>query len=386
MGVFSMPSLGADMDEGTLLEWLVAPGDTVERGQVIAVIDTAKSAIEAEVFEAGTVTELLVEPGTKCPVGTPLARIEQAGAPPAKPPAPPLRHLMHQYGVTPEQITPTGPGGRVTRPDVIAAAETPQRITPRARRLAAERGVDLKALPTTGVVTGADVPTGEKPPDRTASMRMATARLMARAAREIPHYYVTQDVDMTEALEWLGAYNAKRHPRERMLPVVLFLRATVLAAQAVPELNGSWDDGFVAAHGVDLGVAVATRGGGLVTPRIERAHTMSMPELSSALTELVRAAKAGRLRGSASQPGSITVSSLADGGPDALYGVIYPPQVALVGVGAVAPRPRVVGSELAVRATATVALAADHRATDGRTGGRFLHVMTAALERPEVLE
>ncbi len=439
MGMFLMPSLGADMDEGTLLEWMVAPGDEVKKGQVVAVIDTAKSAIDVEVFESGVVAELLIEPGTLVPVGTPLARIEVQGAgksapepaPAAEPVAepapqpvtepapsarlphlsPPIRHLMHQFGLKPGDVRGSGPDGQITRKDVLAAAgesggiavaaapvptipapPTPPsrpRVTPRARRLAQERGVDLSALQTTGPVTGADVesftPRAKTPVDRRAAMRKATAALMSRAAREIPHYYVVNTFDITATLEWLREFNAGRKPRDRVLPAVLFLRATVLAAQAVPEMNGTWEDEFVASAGVDLGVAVATRTGGLVTPRIVGAHDLDLGGLMSHLTDLVKRAKAGRLKGGELQPGSITVSSLADNGPDLLYGVIYPPQVALVGVGGVAPRPFVVDGELAVRTTVTVTVSADHRATDGRTGARFLTAFGKALTHPEEL-
>jgi len=445
MGMFLMPSLGADMDEGTLLEWMVAPGDHVDKGDVVAVIDTAKSAIDVEVFESGVVAELLIEPGTLVPVGTPWARIDTEGAPAAGPApepeaaaepepvpapvtepekrpaaaarlAPPIRHLIHQFGLRPGDVHGSGPDGQITRQDVLDAAgeskaevapapapavpapvSTPTaetsparpRITPRARRLARERGVDLPGTAAADrVVTGADVP--QRPPtkapvDRTAAMRQATAALMARAAREIPHYYVVSTFDITDTLTWLREYNAQRKPRERVLPAVLFLRAAVLAAQEVPDLNGVWQEEFVASDGVDLGVAVATRSGGLVTPRIVGAQDLDLGGLMKHLADLVKRAKAGRLRASELQPGSITVSSLADSGPDLLYGVIYPPQVALVGVGAMGQRPWVVDGELAVRNTVTVTVSADHRATDGRTGARFLAALGKALTNPEEL-
>ena len=260
------------------------------------------------------------------------------------------------------------------------------RITPRARRLARERGIDVATLVSgEGVVTSAVVEAAPVKKDRTAAMRKATAALMGRAAREIPHYYVAQTFDLTTTLDWLKQTNAPRKPRERILPAALFLRATVLAAQAVPELNGHWTEQFTPADGVDLGVAVATRAGGLVTPRIVGAQDFDLAGLMAHLTDLVKRAKAGRLRATELQPGSITVSSLADGGPDALFGVIYPPQVALVGIGAVAQRPWVLDGELAVRSTVTVTLAADHRASDGRTGARFLAAMGDVLTRPEEL-
>jgi len=422
MGEFTMPSLGADMDEGTLLQWLVKPGDAVHKGDVIAVVDTAKSAIDVEVFEDGVVAQLLVDPGTVVPVGTPLARIEKAGeeaelaqpvvadrpVAPAPVLPPPIRHLLHQYGLQPADVPGTGTNGQITRKDVLAAAGessaapavpaaparpalAPQRprITPRARRLARQRGIDVTALTAThDVVTGAAVeaaPTPAAPVDRTAAMRAATAALMARAAREIPHYYVVSTVDMTDALDWLRERNAGVKPRDRVLPAALFLRAAVVAATKVPELNGHWDEHFQPARGVDLGVAVATRSGGLVTPRIVAAQDLDLAALMSTLADLVKRAKAGRLKASELQPGSLTVSSLSDGGPDALYGVIYPPQVALLGVGSVAPRPWVFDGELAVRSTVTVTLAADHRATDGRTGARFLDEFAHAVTHPEEL-
>ena len=327
--------------------------------------------------------------------------------------APPIRHLLHQYGLDPADVHGTGKNGQITRKDVLAAAgessaggpapivpETPlpatpapapssrPRVTPRARRLARQRGIDVAALTAThDIVTGAAVESAPKraPVDRTAAMRAATAALMARAAREIPHYYVVSTIDMTGALDWLRERNAAVKPRDRVLPAVLFLRAAVVAATKVPDLNGHWDDHFHPAPGVDLGVAVATRSGGLVTPRIMGAQDLDLTTLMGRLADLVKRAKAGRLKASELQPGSITVSSLADGGPDALYGVIYPPQVALLGIGSVAQRPWVVDGEAVVRSTVTVTLAADHRATDGRTGARFLDEFAHAVTHPEEL-
>lgn len=214
--------------------------------------------------------------------------------------------------------------------------------------------------------------------------RSATAALMARSAREIPHYYVSQTIDLTLALDWLRSHNADLPVRERVLPAALFLRGTVLAAQEVEELNGHWlDDTFVPADGVQLGVAVAMRDGGLLTPAILDAHLLDLDELMARLADLVRRARSGRLRSREIAPGSITVSSLADRGPDALFGVIYPPQVALVGIGGVAERPWSVDGALAARPTVTLTVAADHRATDGRIGADFLSALSSALTRPE---
>ncbi|HEU5084793.1 MAG TPA: E3 binding domain-containing protein, partial [Acidimicrobiales bacterium] len=278
MGEFRMPSLGADMDEGTLLEWLVAPGDAVRRGDIVAVVDTEKSDIEVEVFESGVVRELLVPEGTKVPVGTPLALIETgaaasavpapappAAAPPPQPPATPVlvvagpprgvpttqrtagrvlspvvRHLAEELHVDVGDVAGTGAGGVVTRHDVEVAAATPAavapavagvRASPYARRLAAERGVDLATVAGTGpggAVVAGDVPlrpvrTEAAPPapDRGATMRDVIARSMARSKREIPHYYLQTTVDLSAALAWLRARNEARPVTERLLPAAL---------------------------------------------------------------------------------------------------------------------------------------------------------------------
>jgi pyruvate dehydrogenase E2 component (dihydrolipoamide acetyltransferase) len=217
-------------------------------------------------------------------------------------------------------------------------------------------------------------------------MRLATARLMARSAREIPHYYVTSTIDVAPMTAWLAAHNAALPVRQRVLPIAVLLRAVCKAATAVPDLNGHWiDDAFVPGDGVHLGVATATRGGGLVTPAVRDAGALDVDALMAALADLIRRARKGSLRSSEIAPGTLTVSSLADGGPDALFGVIYPPQVALVGVGGITERPWAVNGMLTVRPTVTITLAADHRATDGRTGAAFLAAIAGSLAHPEEL-
>ncbi|MFF3517912.1 2-oxo acid dehydrogenase subunit E2 [Streptomyces sp. NPDC002573] len=444
MAEFTMPSLGADMDEGTLQEWLVQPGALVHKGDPVAVVETAKSLIEVECFETGTMGKVLVEPGTTVPVGTPLALIEPTAAEPRRPekaersdraveeppvrpahrrPRPPLgagpliRHLAEQSGIDLETLHGSGPGGRVTRTDVeqAAAAATgarPSRVraTPLARRLAAELGVDLTAVFGTGresAIRAADVrkaapgPAAAAPPpghvtapvrpsrpseDRAAAMRQAIAGLMARANRDIPHYYLATTVDMAAAMDWLHEHNRRSPVAERLVPAVLLLKAAALAAREVPELNGFWtDDHFTAGEGVHLGVAVALRGGGLVAPALHDAETLELPQLMTALKDLVTRARAGRLRGSEVSDSSITVTNLGDQGVEAVFGVIYPPQVALVGFGRVVDRPCAVDGLLGVRPVVTATLSADHRATDGAVGSRFLTAVDRLLQNPEQL-
>ncbi|GHE49511.1 2-oxo acid dehydrogenase subunit E2 [Streptomyces capitiformicae] len=467
MAEFTMPSLGADMDEGTLLEWLVSPGDLVHKGDPVAVVETAKSTIEVECFETGTMTELLVEPGTTVPVGTPLALIGPAeeqhparhapekgrpserawlpkspelpspppeptpvpvSAPPAAPPrghieaGPLVRHLAETSGLDLETLHGSGPGGRVTRTDVEqaaaarATAQPPRvRATPLARRLAAELGVDLATVKGTGrkeAVRAADVrhaapgpsapptpagaaavrPSAVRPPaahpseDRAAAMRQAIAGLMSRANREIPHYYLSTTVDMTAAMDRLHEHNRTSTVGERLLPAALLLKAAALAAREVPEFNGFWtDDHFTAGDGVHLGVAISLRGGGLVAPALHHADTLTLPQLMTALKDLVTRARTGRLRGSEISDATITVTNLGDQGVETVFGVIYPPQVALVGFGRVVDRPYAVDGLLGVRPVVTATLSADHRATDGAVGARYLTVVSRLLQNPERL-
>jgi pyruvate dehydrogenase E2 component (dihydrolipoamide acetyltransferase) len=449
-----MPALGADMDEGTVLEWLVKPGDEVHKGDVIAVIDTAKAAIDAESFITGTIEQLLVDVGQTVPVGTVLAMITEPAAqkaapqPPAVPaepprqpaprerepehvpvaparPAPPISPLIrkraHELGVDLAGLRGSGRGGALTRADVERAAtrlgpERPgaagerMRVTPRARRVAAELGVDLAGVTGAGPggsVREADVrraapaggagPAREAAPaepatvsaagrsgaERTRSMRQAIARLMARSKREIPHYYVSSTVDMTSALTWMHERNRELAVSERLVPAALLLKAAALAARRVPAVNGYWvDDQFRPAEAVHLGLAISLRGGGLLTPAIHDAAGLPLAELMSGMRDLVIRARAGRLRGSELTDATITVTNLGDQGVESVFGVIYPPQVALVGFGKVTERPVAVGGLIGVRPVVVTTLAADHRASDGYTGARYLTALSDLLQKP----
>jgi pyruvate dehydrogenase E2 component (dihydrolipoamide acetyltransferase) len=455
VGDFRMPSLGADMDRGVLLEWKVKPGDLVQRGDIVAVVDTDKSDIEIEVFEAGTIAELLVDEGVEVPVGTVLARVDppDSAAEPAAEPATPgepgsqaepatpaepaaeaaqtghggrvlsplVRRLADQRGVDLDALVGTGPGGRVTRRDVEASAPasrpapTPPAAeragsatdrtsaSPVARRRAAQLGIDLAQVTGTGPsgavrlgdverAAGAGVPTvreGDRPPqrrDRAAAQRAATATLMARSKREIPHYYLRTTIDLAPAQAWLEDQNRQRGVADRLLLSVLLLKASALAVTEVPDLNGHWVDGALHRHdAVDLGVAVAWRGGGLIAPAIHDAETKGLDELMAGLRDLVARARAGRLRGSDLTDPSITVTNLGDQGVEEVFGVIYPPQVALVGFGRVAERPWAEDGMLAVRPVVTATLAADHRATTGHEGARYLARLDRLLQEPEAL-
>ena len=218
------------------------------------------------------------------------------------------------------------------------------------------------------------------------AMRQAIARLMSRSKREIPHYYLSTTVDLTRALAWLHERNLSLPVADRLVPAALLLKATALAAEATPAMNGFWiDDAFQPAPQVHLGLAISLRGGGLVAPALHDAAHLELTELMARMRDLVARARTGRLRGSELSDPTITVTNLGEQGVEAVHGVIYPPQVALVGFGRVTERPWAVDGLIGVRPLTTLTLAGDHRATDGFTGARFLADIDRRLQQPEEL-
>lgn len=364
-----MPSLGADMVAGTLVEWRVQPGDQVSRGQVIAEVDTEKGAVEIEVFETGEVVELLVEPGTKVPVGTPLAMIRGSGA----------------------AVREPAPGTPATPPPSSGArAAGRRRVSPLARRRAEELGVDLETVVGSGpegAVVLQDVEAGvSPPPDRQPAMRRAIAAAMSRSKREIPHYYLATEVDAGPLLSWLTSRNANRAPAERLLAAAPLLRAVTLALARHPTLNGRFTgQGFEPSRAIHLGVAISLRQGGLVAPAIHDALDKSVEQLMAALSDLIGRVRSGSVRSSELSDPTVTVTSLGETGVPTVFGVIFPPQVAIVGLGRITTRPWVVGGQVVPRPVLTATLAADHRVSDGHEGARFLATLEGLLAEPERL-
>jgi pyruvate dehydrogenase E2 component (dihydrolipoamide acetyltransferase) len=371
---FRMPALGADMEAGTLVEWLKKPGDAVARGDIIAVVDTEKGAIEIEVFDDGVIDRTVVEPGQKVPVGTALAVIRAPGEAPGKP----------------EPVRATAPEAAGPAPLVRA------RVSPAARKRAEELHVDLSSVDGRGPdasITVADVEraaargrVAPAPTDRLTGMRGVIGAAMARAKREIPHLYLSTTVDLTRSLTWLSAQNQRRPVTERLLPAVLFIKSVAHACIDVPALNGFWTDHvFTPGPGVHIGCAIALRGGGLIAPALHDVDRKALDPLAREFGDLVKRARAGGLRSSEMSDATITVTNLGDLGVESAYAIIYPPQVAIVGFGRVVERPWVVEGRIEPRSVVTVSVSADHRATDGREAGLFLAAIDRALQAPESL-
>ena len=432
---FRMPSLGADMDSGTIIEWLVGPGAEVRRGDVVALVQTDKSDLDVEVFHDGTIAEILVPAGVKVPVGTVLAMLAAPGAavesgptaetapvvetgPPPLPPetpeprvltlpspeplahiaSPVLRHLAETLHVDTGHLHGSGTGGRITRDDIEHAGQR-RRVTPRARRLAREQGVDLTTFPTGGAITGDSVldrqpsgpPTAASQPAPSASprgpdpeaMRRAIARLMTTSWQTIPHYQVATRIDLHLMLDALEQRNAGHTATERILPAAALVRAAARAAASVTGVNGFWiDDAFVPGDGVHIGVVVALRRGGLLAPVVRDADRKDLVTIMAEMRDLVTRARTGRLKASEVGGATFTITELGEGGVDSVAPIIHPPQVAILGFGAVHDEAWAEDGMIAVRAVVHATLAGDHRAIDGRIGSAYLTTLTKYLQEP----
>lgn len=376
-----MPSLGADMEAGTLVEWKVKPGDAVKRGDLVAVVDTNKGAIDIEIWQDGVVEEIRIGVGTKVPVGTVLAVLRGKVEAAAPAPAPVAAPAAAAPPIVPAPAPPS-PGPAPPAP------RTRVRASPAARARARELGVDTASVRGTGpegAVTVADVEAAARLPGA-APIRQAIAAAMSRSNREIPHYYLGTEIELSRALAWLAHENQRRPVTERLLLVALLLKAVARAAREVPEVNGHYVDGaFRVSEAVHLGVAISLRRGGLVAPALHDADRKALGDLMRELNDLVARARGGGLRSSELSDATLTVTSLGDLGVRTVYGVIYPPQVALVGLGRVQERAWAEGGRLEARPVVNATLSGDHRVSDGIRGAQFLAALDRLLQAPEDL-
>ena len=382
-----MPILTADMSAGTLVTWRKQTGDAVKRGDVIALVETDKGLIDIEVFTTGVLETILVQPGATVPTGTVLAIIrEEAGAEATGPAAP---------AAAPEAPRPRR-GPTAPPPAVVPAAPGRVRISPLAKKLAGELGVDPAAVRGTGpggaigredieqaAAARAGAATLRPTPDRPPRLRQAIGAAMARSKREIPHYYLATAIDMHRAMTWLAEENLKRPVTDRLLYGVLLIKAVALALREVPELNAVWrGDEAIASAAIHVGMAISLRGGGLVAPALHDADRHSLGDLMRSFRGLVQRARAGGLRSSELSDPTITVTSLGEQGVETVFGVIFPPQVAIVGFGRLTERAWSVGGQVLSRPVITATLSADHRVSDGHRGGLFLSAVDRLLREP----
>lgn len=418
--VVRMPSVMAGATEAALQSWLVGVGDSVAEGQAIAEIETEKAVFEHESETAGTVAQLLVEPGVPVAVGAPIAVLADAGEKPedavaaaglgVTEPAASTAAEAEEPGAAEEPVATAPPAGDVA-PAAAAEAAAPvakpegRRLfaSPLVRRLAAERGIDLATISGTGpggrivrrdldVVPAAPAPAPEPPvsaatsgrpqPERIAPtrMRQAIARRLTESKSTVPHFYVSADCRMERLLALRREINEVAGRRVSVNDLVV--KAVALALRDVPAANVTWDGDTILRHRtVDVAVAVAVEDG-LLTPVVQDADSLGIVALSATVADLAERARTGRLRQQELEGGAFSVSNLGMYGVGAFSAILNPPQSGILAVAAAKEQPVVEDGALAVGTVMAVTLSADHRVIDGAVAAEWLAAFVRRIENP----
>ena len=378
-----MPQMGYDMREGTVVRWHKKEGDDVARGDILAEIETDKATVEMEAFSPGILGKIVAEEGRTVPVGDPIAVIVSPGeavpeleqvaaspsspaakpkpaAPPTAPPAsgevkasPLARRLAKEKGIPLASIAGTGPGGRITEADVLRAEEA-------------------GGAPATASHEGAEI----------SPMRRAIARITAQSKREVPHFYVTAEVNMSQAMSVRRQVNETLPEGQRVSINDLILKASALALVQHPKFNASLDgDRLVMHEDLNIGIAVALEQG-LIVPSINRCQDRSLVDIAKASGDLVRRTQENRLRAEEYSGSTFSISNLGMHDVDSFAAIILPPNAAVLAVGAVREQPVAQDGQIVVGQVMKATLSVDHRVADGADGAAFLVEIKANLENP----
>jgi pyruvate dehydrogenase E2 component (dihydrolipoamide acetyltransferase) len=436
-----MPRLSDTMEEGVLSQWVKHEGDQIRKGDVLAVIETDKAAMDMEAYDEGVVTRILVQEGTSVPIGTPIAVIGEAAAaasasppvpgpeqteravvplpvsapptgppPKARLPASPLaRKLARERGIDLTTVSGSGPGGRIVRADIAQAARERGGAQPGPQPAAASTGParpapgTLPAAPL-AVVTPSSAPSAVAPPASPSpftapaadaeeipltTVRRLTAQRLAASAREAPHFYLTVVADAGDLLAFRAQANeggrggGRGHGADVKITVSdLLTRACAAALAAHPEINVSWDETRILRHRhVNIGVAVAIDDG-LIVPVIRDADRKTLTEIAREAHDLTVRARERKLTLDELAGGTFTISNLGMYGIRQFTAVINPPQAAILAVGEAVRQPVVDGDKVTIATTMTLTLSIDHRAVDGATAARFLTRLRELIEQP----
>ncbi len=400
----TMPSLGADMTKGTLTQWLVKEGEQVNSGDIIAVLETQKGAIDMEVYSAGTIAEILVQPVIEVPVGTVLARLALA-----EPSQKTSRKKVPKATATPvavasEELAEIDDATAVSEAVIVANAKmTDIKASPIVRRLVNEQQIDLTgiqgsgpqgaillndltALLTTKTATKAKSENHKVVDNVEENMRSAIAVAMAKSKQEIPHFYLSLELDITSAQQWLEQQNKTTPPEQYVLLLALLLKATSKALVKYPKLNGFYQgNAFEQASAIHIGNVISLRQGGLVVPAIHNVDQLSVSEIMQGLRDITARSRNGHLRSSELTDATITVTNMGERGADSVFGIIYPPQVAILGFGKIRAQLQLVNNEVREREVLTASLSADHRVIDGMLAAKFINYLAKQLQKPERL-
>ena len=418
----TMPQMGADMTEGTLVRWVKQVGEHVERGEIIAEIETDKATVELEAYESGTVLKHTVAEGETVPVGDVIALMgsesevipEVERKPAAQGPAKRVSEPGASAAVAaaevraPVHALPSGPTVRAAAP-AVGGPDGRMRISPVARRIAIESGVDVRGLRGSGPdgrILRRDVEAAMKAPSAQAAvaaatlparasaplpaaglskMRQAIARRMTLSKQQQPHYYLTLDIDMTDAMAFREQINRVAAEAQRVSVNDLVVKACALALQRHPKFNAEHRDNGLVVHAeinIDIGIAMDD---GLIAPALLDCAHRTLGQIAEASKDLVNRAKGGHLRAEEYSAGTFTITNLGAYGVETLIGIINPPQAAILGVGSVMAQPVIRDGLVVARQVMKVALSADHRVTDGAEGARFIKEIQGVLENPAAL-
>ncbi|GAA4072550.1 dihydrolipoamide acetyltransferase family protein [Microbacterium laevaniformans] len=435
--IFHLPDVGEGLTEAEIVQWRVAPGDTVEVNDVLVEIETAKSLVELPSPFSGTVGELLAPEGETVTVGAPIITIGGAAADaetpaPAQPepaaasddggavlvgygtgagatsrrkrPAeraetvrasvgvvakPPVRKLARDLGVTLAEVTPTGPAGEVTRDDVVRHAEQAsvfRNIATPTAPAEREQTIPVSAAPVPAP------PVGEREEAiPVKGVRKATASGMVRSAYTAPHVSVWTDVDATRTMELVKRLKASPDFADiKVSPLLIMARAVIWAVRRTPLIGAAWidkEDGSAeirVRNYVNLGIAAATPRG-LLVPNIKDAQDLNLRELAKALEKLTLTAREGKTTPADQQGGTITITNIGVFGMDAGTPIINPGESGIVAMGTIRQKPWVVDGEVRPRFVTTVSGSFDHRVIDGDGMSRFIADVASILEEPALL-
>lgn len=363
----TMPSLGADMSEAKLLHWRVQKGDTVKKGQIIADIETQKAAIEMESFREGVIMALHAQPNDVIPVGGLMATLNESSASsiPVKV-SPAARHLATLKGIDLTLLKGTGPEGVIELADVEAALGLAMAIPPSTLALEATKATPPAPVNSTSLI----------------NVRAAIAKAMTRSKKEIPHYYLKETASVDPLLSSLDKLNGELDPSEKILLPALLSKIIVDTLKEFPDLNAYYEnDKIIRQREINLGVVISLKQSGVIVPALLNTENKNLREFNRALLDLIARARNGKLKNRELTEGTFTISNLGDLGSEEVFGIIFPPQVALLGIGRLQKKPAVINNEVTIAQQITLTLSGDHRATDGIMGSRFLNALRRKLEK-----
>lgn len=378
----TLPKLSDTMEEGTLLRWLKQEGDEVRVGDVIAEVETDKADMELESEHAGTLSEIRVREGEVAAVGAVLAVLGSAAAPERSDGSDRSDRSDRSDGSDGSDGSDKSVGSAATSPKAKPRIVLPPVSSAKAEPPAAEpSAAEPAAAAPPATEPAATAPSAAEP--HRSKLRAAVAKQMVASKRDIPHFYVTCEIDMSDAAHLRKALSASRELPERLTYTHMILRALALTLQRHPRLNATWeDDGIVFHDAVHLGFAVAVEDG-LIAPVLRDCQNRSLRNLAHAVAEVVEKVQSGRsdkLTGA-----TFTLSNLGMLDIESFSAVIIPPQSAILAVGSIKDRAVVRDGQLAIAKTMRATLSADHRVTTGYEAGRFLEDLKRTLENPVLL-